>query len=170
MSVNAVDRVAPAVELMRRKLVLLGDMQEISEKSLNYIDEGEVGALENFLSEKQNIIMQVDTLDELFLAEFSKIKSEYGVSSIDELKLSDSPRLAELRSYAAKILEKLKIIENSDGKLMRGVAKLREDISAELVRIRRQKHISGLYGGGASGQKTPTAQRFDGRSGFDIKR
>jgi len=131
--------------ILRRKLSLLNEALYLSEQAYNYIDEDNIEPLNNLIESKQELTREIDHYDRLFLFEFDKLKSDLGISSINELGTIDELGLKELKQNTEKILELLKKIEALDAKFNQGIAKLRNDIAADLVRITCQKQISGMY-------------------------
>ena len=132
-----------------RKLSLLYEMRNLSEKALNYVDEESVERLNGIFDDKQELIYEIDRLDNIFLAEFNKLKSEYNLSSIEVLNPAKSPELENLRRHTEEIMDLLHKIETLDRNVNQRIAKLRQDITAELTRIRKQRHISDIYSGDA---------------------
>ena len=143
--INIGESVRHMNEIMRRKLASLRDIYNLSQQAYSYINEDDVERLYNVIDEKQKFINDVDHLDKQFLIEFNKIKSDLGIESFAELHLSQSPGLEELHKNTADILEMLQKIYDYDLKINSGAAKLREGITVELIRIKKQKHISEIY-------------------------
>ena len=131
--------------IMRRKITLLNDMRDLSEQAGNYIDEESVGLLQNLLDAKQELIREVDRLDRMFLTQFNDVKTMLGVSSLEELSLTYSPELGDLRDNTSAICDLLNKIYEFDKKFNGDIRKLRDSVAADLTRIRRQKQISRLY-------------------------
>ncbi|MCL2057830.1 MAG: flagellar protein FlgN [Oscillospiraceae bacterium] len=132
-------------DILKRKLSTMGDMYHISEQAYGYINEDDVERLNNMIEAKQELIREIDHLDGLFLIEFDKLKANLGLSTIDELRMSQSRQLSELRSNTADVMSMAGRIYDFDVKINHGVTKLRDDITAELTQLRRQKQISDLY-------------------------
>jgi hypothetical protein len=51
-----------------------------------------------------------------------------------------------MKSTTEQIVGILTEISELDAQISDGVAKLREDLSAEMARLRHQRHVSGIYG------------------------
>jgi hypothetical protein len=161
---------------MRRKLSLLYEIFNHSNLAFGYVSEDSVEQLANVFSEKQEMIYEIDYLDRKFLNEFEGLKAAVGISSMEELRVGDNGRLADLRLNTSEIMDILKKIDALDQKVNQKIAKLREDVAADLVRIRRQRHISGIYGSdgaaGPAGSSRPGAYAPPPvrRSAYDAKK
>ena len=156
--------------IMRRKLSLLRDMLNLSEQAGNYIGEDSVESLNNIMDAKQELILEIDRLDKNFLNEFDMLKTNLNISSIEELRTSQSPELADLQSNTSEILGLLNKINALDKKINSSVVKLREDIASDLNRIRRQKQISSLYSGDGSQRSKNESANRPVLSNFDTKK
>ena len=158
---------------LRRKLSLLRDMRELSEQAGNYLDEENVERLDNIIASKQALILEIDHLDKLFLNAFNAVKTDQGISALDELHPRHRAELTELRSNTSDILGLLQIIYDNDIKTYGDIVKLRELAASDLARIRSQKNISRLYSnagpGPAAGQKAERPFHYS-PSGFDLKK
>jgi hypothetical protein len=154
---------------MRRKLSLLYEMHSLSEQANNYISEECVESLGNIVDAKQELIAEVDRLDKLFLDDYGVLKAELGLSSIEELQGVAPPPLRELRLNTAEIMDLLKKIEALDKRFNGGIKSLREDISADLARIRRQKQTSGIYANDGKQRKKSSASDFGLPRNIDAK-
>jgi len=165
---------------LRRKLSLLRDMQSYSEQAGTFIDEDNVEQLGNVFIEKQGLIEEIDYLDRQFLSDFDGFKSDLGICSLDEIYGPDSVRfgglrernaagLRDLRAYTSEILGLARKIESLESGVNKRIKKLRDDLTADLARIRRQKQVSGFYAGdGAQPQsrrnaELPTHPKFDSK-------
>ena len=131
--------------VMKRKLSLLYEMHNLSAKAYNYISEDSVEPLNNIFEAKQELIHEIDQLDRVFLDGFEQLKSGLGLSSIADLRQPQSPQLKDLQLNTAEIMDLMQKIGDLDAKLNQKIVKLREDIAADLTRIRRQKQVSGFY-------------------------
>jgi len=131
--------------IMRRKLSLLYEMHGLSEQAYGYVSEESLEPLGNIIEAKQELIREIDQLDRSFLFEFERLKSDLGLSSMEDLKKPQNPHLRDLQDNSAEIMGLLNKIDALDVKLNQGIVKLREDIAADLSRIRRQKQVSGMY-------------------------
>ena len=156
--------------ILRRKLTSLREIKNLSEQAFGYINEEDIELLNNTIEAKQKLIHEVDHLDKLFLMEFDKLKSDLGLASIEDLHMSQSPELGELRGNTAEILGLLQKIFSFDEKINREVAKLREGITAELTRIRKQKHISTLYSNDGTRRQHNESPDYSAKPAFDTKK
>jgi len=153
--------------IMGRKLTLLYEMQNLSEQAYNYISEECVEPLNNIIEAKQALIVEIDHLDRRFLLEFEQLKNDLGLSSIADLRRGESPLLKDLRLNTAEILDILQKLDELDTKLNQGIVKLRDDIAADLTRIRRQKQISGVYSNETPGKNKKEQTEYNSAPGFD---
>ena len=145
-------------DIMQRKLSLLYEMRNLSEQAYNYVSEDTIEPLNNIIEQKQAVIDEIDTLDDVFLTEFNSLKTGLGLSTIQELEDNKSPQLKNLRMNTADILDIMQKIAALDDKFNKSLIKLRENVSADLARIRKQKQVSGMYENDGSGQGTRQAQ------------
>ena len=157
-------------EIMRRKLSLLRDMLNLSEQANNYLGEENVDLLNNIIDAKQELIRDIDHLDKKFLIEFETLKTEQGISSMEELKMSLSTELPILRENTSAILDILNKIYAFEKKFNGGAVKLRDDIAAELNRIRRQKQINAFYSNDSPRRKKNEPANHPAFSSFDKKK
>lgn len=145
-------------DIMQRKLSLLYEMRNLSEQAYNYVSEDTIEPLNNIIEQKQAVIDEIDTLDDVFLTEFNSLKTGLGLSTIQELEDNKSPQLKNLRMNTADILDIMQKIAALDDKFNKSLIKLRENVSADLARIRKQKQVSGMYENDGSNQGTRQAQ------------
>ena len=169
MNADLNDSVRHMNGVMRRKLSLLYELYGLTDRAHNYISEDSVGQLSNIFDSKQELISEIENLDKHFLADYEALKVSLGVSSFAEVRQGGSPELAEFRENAGEILEVLQKLDALDRGLNQKIVKLREYISSDLARIRKQKLSSGAYSGDSArnqknGKPDPAAS-----SGFDIK-
>jgi hypothetical protein len=157
-------------DLLRRKLNILQNMHGISAQSVNYVGETGFEALSNIVDLKQSLIRDIDYLDNLFLSEFGKLKSGMGIKTLDELNGAGQPGLAELRTQTAKILELLYNIGSLDKIFNDELLKLRDVISADLNRIKKQKRVSEQYDSDAAGGRLKGPADYPPASFFDAKK
>ena len=165
--------------IMRRKLALLHEIYALSEQASGYINEADIERLGNIIADKQELIDSADHADRMFLAEFANLKAQLGIASMEELRVSQSPQLGELRRNTAEIFAMIEKIYTLDENINRGILKLREDITADLTRIRKQKHISSLYSNDGAQHLEDGHRHYDenygnygnyGNFAFDIKK
>ena len=164
-----------ACAISRRKLALLDEMRYLSEKALGFVGEDDIDALENVVNAKQGLINEIDFLDEKFLIEYNDFKTAPGAGvTLPPVQTGDPGRIAlspleELKGVTAEILDALQKINDADKLFNAAVGKLRENISFELTRIRKQKDISALYGNGGPGRRKREASDLNGKPSFDAK-
>ena len=154
-------------DIMRRKLSLLHEMHSLSVQAYNHISEESVEPLNNIIEAKQALIVEIDHLDRRFLLEFEKLKTDLGLTSMADLRRGESPLLKDLRLNTAEILDILQKLDELDAKLNHGIVKLRDDIAADLARIRRQKQISGAYSNDTPRQNINEQADYTSTPGFD---
>lgn len=155
--------------ISRRKLSLLYELFNISSQAVNYISEDSVGQLDNLYKAKQELINEIDSIDREFLLDFDRLKAELGVASIEEIPRSRYPRISDLHENVGEILDILRKIEKLDKKASDSIIKLRAAIADDLVRIRRQKQITGKYENDRVQAKDGAADISLYRPGIDIK-
>jgi uncharacterized protein YdcH (DUF465 family) len=82
-----------------------------------------------------------------------------------------SGEMSELKLNTAEIVSILTKIEALDTKVNQKMAKLREDLAADLVKIRKQRHVNSIYGGEGANRGGGAAAKPSGayRSSFDRK-
>jgi hypothetical protein len=131
---------------MKKKLSLLYEIYNCTSQELVYSNEEGIEQLGNIIQEKQELISEIDYLDRKFLIEFEDVKKELGVSTLDSLVGSSDESFAALKLNTSEIVEILNKIDRL-GKIVRAkVVKLREDLSQELTKLKKQKHVSQIYG------------------------
>ena len=156
--------------IARQKLELLDGIYNLSLQADGYVNEDEVERLNNVFEAKRDLMNRIDSLDERFLQLFGELKAELGVSSIDELRRSQSPGLDELWGNTANIIAQIQKISALDIKVNEKIEELREHVSADLTRLRKQKNISSLYGNDRPKEKNRAARpRPSAGARFDIK-
>ena len=135
-------------DLMRRKLSLLYEFYHFTSDEYNYVREESIELLGTIIEDKQELINEIDYLDRKFLTEFSVLKEILGVSSLEELSGSgDDGLLNELKLNTKEIMDLLIKIDTLDKKVNAKIAKLRADLTLDLSRVQKQRHISTLYSG-----------------------
>ena len=156
--------------IMQRKLSLLYEMHNLSSQAYGYLSEDGVEPLGNIYEAKQALIDEVDHLDKLFLHEFENLKAGLGLTSIADLSGNGSPLLKELKLNTSEILGPLEKIEGLDSRLNLKILKMRDDIAADLARVRKQKQVSGTYS--SDGPPRPKFDQADysSQSSFDKKK
>jgi len=133
-------------DLLQRKLSILREIYLYSLQTSSYISEDSVEQLNNIFDEKREMTLEVDSLDRQFLNEFDRLKADYGLNVAGDAQGGKSPYLRELKDSTAEMLELLKKTEELDAISYRSIKSLRDNISNDLTNIRRQKHVSGVYG------------------------
>jgi hypothetical protein len=131
--------------IMQKKLSILYEIHNLTSLEYNYTYEDGIEQLGNILAEKQEMIYEIDYLDQKFLMEFDALKKELGVSSLEDVGEQDGEGFSELKSNTSDMLDTLKKIEKLDKKVQMKIMKLRGDISQELTRIKKQRHVSSIY-------------------------
>ena len=137
-------------DLMRRKLSLLYEIYRYTSEEYLYVQEESMEQLGAVLADKQELISEIDYLDRKFLTDFSALKELLGIASFEELKAGEHGNrglLSELKLNTKEIMEILTKIDAQDKKVTAKIAKLRDDLTMELVRIRKQRNISTVYSG-----------------------
>ena len=131
--------------IMSRKLTILHEIYGLSEQASGYINERDIERLNNIIDEKQLLIDRADGLDKLFLSESDALKSSLDLNSLEVLRISQTAQLKDLQNNTADILAMIKKLYDMEIDINCGILKLRDDITADLNRIRKQKQISALY-------------------------
>ena len=89
---------------------------------------------------------------------------------LHELRSAQPPELYELRAYTGEILSLLIKTEALDQAFAQGVKKLRDSVSSDLARIRRQKQASGLYASDGADRRKKTPMDYAPVRNIDIKK
>lgn len=155
---------------MRRKLSLLYEIYSLTGRAYNYVSEDGTEPLNNIIEAKQELILEIDTLDKRFLTDFDALKTELGVSSVAEVRPDNSPEFKELRDNTVEILDILKKLDSMDFKLNQKIKKFREEIATDLTRIRKQRQISGVYSNDPARKQKADASDNAAPSVFNLKK
>ncbi|MCL2164269.1 MAG: hypothetical protein FWH55_07735 [Oscillospiraceae bacterium] len=158
--------------IMKKKLSLLYEIYTCTSQEYVYANEEGIEQLGNLIQEKQELILEIDYLDRRFLAEFEDVKKELGVSSLETLGEKGDESLAVLKLNTSEIMDILKKIDALDKKVHAKVAKLRSDLSQELTKIKKQRHVSEIYSSESSKGATVDFSVYDAskNSSFDKKK
>ena len=144
--------VRAAIETMRRKLPLLYTMRRLTDAEFGYINGDSMEQLGNTLAERQELIKEIDMLDERFLREYGELKEAFGVESAEEIPAGAvsgtdcEGLLAEMKSATNEIMGVLTDISDLDAQIAEKMATLRASLTADMERLRHQRHVSGIYG------------------------
>jgi hypothetical protein len=130
---------------MKKKLSILYEIHTLTSHEYLFAHEDGIEQLGNILAEKQDKMDEIDNLDRKFLVEFDALKKELGVSSLEDIGEQEGVGFSELKTNTSDMLTTLKKIEELDKKVQTKIMKLREDISNDLTRIKKQKHVSSIY-------------------------
>ena len=133
---------------MRRKLSLLHEIHKLTVAEYGYVRDDSIEQLGNVLAEKQELMNEIDALDNRFLREFTAMKEAFGVSSVEEMpaEADADGSLAQMKSSTADILDALAKISDLDAQITEKISELRQALTADMTRLRHQRHVSGIYG------------------------
>ena len=139
------EMVLPLNQIMERKLSLLYELYKHTNQEYIYANEEGIGLLGNILKEKQELMSEIDHLDRKFLVGFSDLKQELGVSSLDDLDGATGENFASLKLNAAEIMSVLEKIDAMDKEVQQKINKLRDDVTQDLARIKKQRQANKVY-------------------------
>lgn len=135
--------------LLKKKSLLLG-IKELTLAQTNAITDSELERLNVLIKEKQQRIDEIDLIDEEFSKCFLKIKSQFGISGIDELDLPAVGKEAygeakQLKSLTSEIMDIIRDISETEKINSQKSKSLLEHFQNEIRKINQGKKANNAY-------------------------
>jgi hypothetical protein len=110
------------IQLSNEKKVLLDHILEATQKQKLFIQDENMDGLTNILSEKDEIMKNIDLLDINFLSLYNNIKSMENISSLEDINVDKYSNIKLLKSNINEInlmLNSIRILDNDNTRMMK---------------------------------------------------
>lgn len=117
-----IDMINNMIQLSNEKKVLLDHILEATEKQKLFIQDENMDGLTNILSEKDEIMKNIDLLDINFLSLYNNIKSMENISSLEDINVDKYSNIKLLKSNINEInlmLNSIRILDNDNTRMMK---------------------------------------------------
>ncbi|WP_341875737.1 flagellar protein FlgN [Defluviitalea saccharophila] len=131
--------------LGEKKIQLLKQMWELTEKQAQHCTEDQLSELEKLLNERQKCIEEIKELDQRFEEKSRVLKKTLGINLLDEIDLNIYPSARELKKVREDILNHVVRIKSLDDENKKVMEKLLYETSLELKKIRQGKAANQRY-------------------------
>lgn len=137
------------VEISKQKYAMLEELHSITKSQNISIKNQTIDILMKEISSKQEIMNSIDKLDIEFYSKYKSLKKELKISSLEEVKVSEYPKLQELKDITASIMSMLKDIDQQDKKnkgiLNKDIDKIKSEFKQVKNNISNSKKIYSGY-------------------------
>lgn len=110
------------IQLSNEKKVLLDHILEATQKQKSFIQDENMDGLTSILSEKDEIMKNIDLLDINFLSLYNNIKSMENISSLEDIDVDKYSNIKLLKSNINEInliLNNIRILDNDNTRMMK---------------------------------------------------
>lgn len=117
-----IDMINNMIQLSNEKKVLLDHILEATQKQKLFIQDENMDGLTNILSEKDEIMKNIDLLDINFLSLYNNIKSMENISSLEDINVDKYSNIKLLKSNINEInlmLNSIRILDNDNTRMMK---------------------------------------------------
>jgi len=146
----AIKQVTNLITLLDEKMKLLERMLKYTLEQSQAITEDDIDKLNNIVDKKASLINKINEIDRNFEQEFTRLKRELGVESLNELNASEINGAEELVSSTRKvvaIIERIRITEEENRNKAR---RLLNVLGERIKKINQGKKITSAYGNASS--------------------
>ncbi len=134
--VNAPERYINLMnEILQQKRELMDELLSMTIKQTKALEKEDLDGLNKLIAEKQRIIESVDKLDEGFLEQFNKLKTEKNVTELAELEAMGLPGASDLKQNTTGILETISRISEVEKQNSRMSNELLNKFGNEMKKI-----------------------------------
>lgn len=110
------------IQLSNEKKVLLEDILNLTENQKSFIINENMDGLTKVLSEKDEIMKNIDLLDMDFISLYNNIKSMENISSMEEIDVDKYSNIKLLKSNINEIsliLNNIRLLDNDNTRMMK---------------------------------------------------
>lgn len=122
-------------DILQQKRELMDEMLSLTVMQTAAIEKEDLDDLNRLIAEKQRIISSVDKLDEEFLEQFNKLKTDKRLTGLSQLEALDLPGASELKQKTAAILETIGRISEAEKHNSRKSSELLDKYGKEIKKI-----------------------------------
>ncbi len=133
------------IDLSQKKHLALIKILKLTEEQSLAISEDNIEGLQKLLDLKQLEMDIIDQLDDEFEVYYFRLKSDLGVESLEELRLSEINGSAELKQIITSIsdiLRQIQVIENQNNNK---VKELMDDLSTQIKQVKQGQIANNGY-------------------------
>ena len=137
MIINMIDNM---IQLSNEKKVLLESILDFTKKQKSFIQDEDMDSLTKVLSEKDEIMKNIDLLDLDFISLYNNIKSMEDISSMEEIDVDKYSNVKLLKSNINEIsliLNNIRILDNDNTRMMKTNL---ENIKSGLKHVKEAKN------------------------------
>ena len=128
------------IQLSNEKKVLLESILDFTKKQKSFIQDEDMDSLTKVLSEKDEIMKNIDLLDLDFISLYNNIKSMEDISSMEEIDVDKYSNVKLLKSNINEIsliLNNIRILDNDNTRMMKTNL---ENIKSGLKHVKEAKN------------------------------
>lgn len=133
------------IEISRKKHSCLQDMVLLTMAQSEAINEDGLEGLQKLIDDKQKKIEDINKIDEDFNVYFTRLKQQFKINSLSELKAPNIKGVKELQQLIKQIMDLLNEINAIEKQNSDKARKLLDNLGSQIKRINEGKRVSSAY-------------------------
>lgn len=134
------------IYISKEKKVLMQNIFDLTSRQKEFLKLNKIQTVIKQTELKDKYISDVDKLDIRFYNLFSKLKTNLGINSIDEIDIIRYPQMKKLKKVVGEILKLTKDIQTIDNENINSLKKDMGETSNKLRGLRQGKKVTNAYG------------------------
>ena len=132
------------IQILEEKNNLLDELIKFTSHQKDFIKEQEIDKLGRLLESKELRMNKIDELDSSFLNLFEKVKNDFGVEELDDLKLEQNLK-KRLQEKTVGIMEKLNKLYEMDQEIQELTGNTHQNLKKKVNKINTGKKVRKGY-------------------------
>ncbi len=130
-----------------KKKDIMQKILDVTKRQKKFIDIGKIDTVIKQLELRDDFMKEVDSLDLVFHEEFSKLKDNLQVESLDKIDIDKYPQIKNLKDIVDEIMDITKEIKVIDDENVFNLHGDKDEIGNKLKAMRQRKKMSNAYRG-----------------------